>query len=113
MVNIDQRHDVIERTQLNQRNNPERGIRGVHVGLPRNSAGWLVYIPSTGQVLVSNDVVFDEDFVSTGSYTQSCVPGGVLNQPPSHPAFHAGQNTTEDPLHFSSNEDAPGFSKLS
>ena len=64
---------------------------------------------------MSNDVVFDEDFLSTISYTQSHVPGGVLNQPPSHPAFRAGQNiiTTEDPLHFSSNEDAPGFSKLS
>ena len=60
---------------------------------------------------MSNDVVFDENFLSTVSYTQSHVPGGVLNQPPSHPAFRAGQNiiTTEDPLRFSSNEDAPGI----
>ena len=74
-------------TQLNRRNNPEHGIRGVHVGLPCNSAGWLVYIPSTGRVLVSTDVVFDEDFLSTVSYTQSRVPGGLLHQPPSHPSF--------------------------
>ena len=102
MVNIDQRHDVIERTQLNQQNNPERGIHGVHVGLPCNSAGWLVYIPSTGRVLVSNDVAFDEDFLSMVSYTQTHVPGGVLTQPPSRPAFRAGQDmiTTEDPLRF-------------
>ena len=100
MVNIDQRHDVIERTQLNQQNNPERGIHGVHVGLPCNSAGWLVYIPSTGTVLVSKDVVSDEDFLSTVSYTQTRVPGGILTQPPSHPACRADQDivTTEDPL---------------
>ena len=62
VVNVDQRQDMDIGTQLNCRNNPERGIRGVHVGLPHNSAGWLVYIPSTGCVLVSSDVVFDEDF---------------------------------------------------
>ena len=100
MVNIDQRHDIIEWTQLNRRNNPEQGIRGVHVGLPQNSAGWFVYIPSTGRVLVSKDVVFDEDFISTVSYTQTRVPGGILTQPPSNPAFRAGQDiiATEDPL---------------
>ena len=111
MVNIDQQHGNIEQTQLNRRNNPEHGIHGVDVGLPSNSAGWLVYIPSTGRVLVSNDVVFDEDYLSMVSYTQTHVPGGVLTQSPSHSAFHAGQDiiTTEDPVRFSSNEDAPGF----
>ena len=39
----------------------------------------FVYIPSTGHVLVSTDVVFDEDFLSTVSYTQSRVPGGLLH----------------------------------
>ena len=59
---------------------------------------------------MSKDVLFDEDFLSTVSYTQTRVPGGILTQPPSHPAFHAGQDiiTSEDPLRFSSNEDAPG-----
>ena len=98
VVNVDQRQDMDIGTQLNRRNNPERGIRGVHVGLPRNSAGWLVYVPSTGRVLVSTDVVFDEDFLSTVSYTQSRVPGGLLHQPPSHPSFRPTHNvkTTED-----------------
>ena len=50
VVNIDQWHDIIEQTQLNWRNNPERGIHGVHVGLPCNSVGWLVYIPSSSRV---------------------------------------------------------------
>ena len=33
-----------------RKNSPERGIRGVHVGVPRGTAGWLVYVPSTGQI---------------------------------------------------------------
>ena len=95
---------------LNRRNNPERGIRGVHVGIPRSSAGWLVYIPSTGSILVSSDVVFDEDFLSTVAYTQSQIPGGVQYQPPSHPAFANDQDveTTENPARFAVNEVAPG-----
>ena len=97
-------------TQLNRRNNPEHGIHGVHVSLPHNSAGWLVYIPSTGRVLVSSDVVFDEDFLPTVSYTQSHVPGGILHQPPSHPSFYPTQEvkTTEDPRQYSANDDSPG-----
>ena len=56
--------------------------------------------PIHWQSLVSNDIVFDEDFLSTVSYTQTRVPGGVLTQPLSHLAFRAGQGiiTTEDPL---------------
>ena len=102
-------------TQLNRRNNPERGIRGVHVGLPRNSAGWLVYIPSTGRVLVSTDVVFDEDFLSTVSYTQSRIPGGLLHQPPSHPSFRPTHDVkiTEDPRQYATNDDRPGTPHVS
>ena len=69
IVNIDQRHDVTEGKQLDRKNNPECGIRGIHVGLPHNSASWLLYIPSTSQVLVSADVAFDKDFLSTVSHT--------------------------------------------
>ena len=84
-------------TQLNHQNNPERGIRGVHV--PHNSPDWLVYIPSTGCVLMSSDVIFDEDFLSTVSDTQTQVPGGILHQPPSHPSFSPTQDvkTAQDP----------------
>ena len=102
-------------TQLSHQSNPERGIRGVHVGLPCNSAGWLVYIPSTSHVLVSSDVVFDEDFLSTVSYTQSRVPGGLLHQPPSHPSCRPNQDvkTTEDPCLYSTNDDSPGTPHVS
>ena len=96
---MDQRQYMDIGTQLNGRNNPECGICGVHVGLPCNSAGRLVYIPSTGYVLVSSDVIFDEDFLSTVSDTQTQVPGGILHQPPSHPSFSPTQDvkTAQDP----------------
>ena len=69
----------------------------------------LVYIPSTGCVFVSSDVVLDEDFLSTVSYTHSSVPGGLLHQPPSHPSFRTNQDvkTPEDPCH-STNDDSLG-----
>jgi hypothetical protein len=31
---------------------PERGLRGVHVGLPRYQDGWLCFTPSTGRLRV-------------------------------------------------------------
>ena len=64
-------------TMINRKNHPERDIRGVHVGLPRGSAGWLVYVPSTGKISVSQDVVFDEDFMSTVAYSHSLIPTGI------------------------------------
>ena len=107
VVNVENRQDITLGTQLSRRNNPERGIRGVHVGLPRNSAGWLVYIPSTSKVLVSQDVAFDEDFVSTLSYTESRIPGGTSLQPPSHPSLSSSYelHNTEDPQPACSNSD--------
>ena len=93
---------MTEGKQLDRKNNPERGIRGIHVGLPRNSAGWLVYIPSTSRVLVSADVAFDEDFLSTVSHTTSRIPGSILQQPPSDPGYNPTRDihTTEDPTRF-------------
>ena len=111
VVNIDQRRDVDTRQTLDRRNHPERGIRGIHVGLPRNSAGWLVYIPSTGKVLVSADVSFDEDFLSSVTYTDTRLPGGIVSQPPSllPPTDPADLHHTEDPTRFSTTDDAPGI----
>ena len=61
--------------------------------------------------MVSQDVAFDEDFLSTVAYTRSRIPGGIDYQPPSHPAFgHEGDiHTTENPSRFALNEDAPGI----
>jgi len=43
-------------------NQTQRGIRGIFIGFPRNQKGFLVFVPSTRQIVVSGDVVFDETF---------------------------------------------------
>jgi hypothetical protein len=40
---------------LNRKNNPQRGMRGIHVGVPRNSKGYLVYVPSISKIYTSTD----------------------------------------------------------
>ena len=45
----------------------QQGSRGIFVGFPRGQAGWLIYVPEKIQhshLVVSMDVVFDQDFVS-------------------------------------------------
>ncbi|KAG7362456.1 integrase core domain containing protein [Nitzschia inconspicua] len=61
-------------TSYNRRNNPQRAIRGIHVGLPRHNTGYLVFVPQLNSVLHCNDVYFDENFESTLAYTQSRHP---------------------------------------
>ena len=75
------------------------------MGLPRTSAGWLVYIPSTSRVLVSQDVIFDEDFLSTLAHTDTRIPGGLPLQPPSAATIGSQHeiHTTEDPTTVSTN----------
>ena len=51
---------------FNRKNHPQRAVIGVYFGIPRGQAGHLVWIPSTNQVVVSQDVVFDEDFTLLG-----------------------------------------------
>ena len=111
VMNIGPTKDAKTGRILTCRNNPERRICGIHVGLPRHAPGWLIYIPSTGEILNSCDVVFDEDFLSTVSYTRARFPGGVKLQPPSHPSFSNDQDVeyTDDPLKFATNEDAPDY----
>ena len=56
-------------------NEPQRGFRGIFVGLPRHSAGYLVYTPSTNKIYKNLDVYFDEDFRSTLAYGPGRFPG--------------------------------------
>jgi hypothetical protein len=53
---------------LNSKNLVQRGVCGVFVGFPINQAGYLVWIPTSGHLLASVDVMFDEDFTSPLSY---------------------------------------------
>ena len=40
-------------------------MRGIFVGLPDDSAGWLLYLPSIKKTYISLDVTFDENFIIT------------------------------------------------
>jgi hypothetical protein len=103
-------------TSLNRKNNPQRGMRGIHVGLPRHSTGYLVYVPSTGKIYNSVDVYFDEDFNSTLTYENNQFSGyldvTITDPMPDTdlPTYHTGS-----PLEFARYE-SPGkvqFAKAS
>ena len=53
-----------DRSSLNTKNIVQRGVRGIFVGFPEAQAGWSIYIPSSGHILTSADVAFDENFTS-------------------------------------------------
>jgi hypothetical protein len=40
-------------TVISRQNESQQGYRGIHVGIPRASAGWLIYNPQTNHVNVS------------------------------------------------------------
>ena len=110
VMNTGPQTDRISGKVTSRSNHPERGIRGIHVGLPRGSAGWMVYVPSTGQISISQDVIFDEDFLSTVAYSKTSVPGGLVLKPTSQSSFsHQNLETTENPSRFAINEVAPGI----
>ena len=59
----------IETKTLNMRHQAQKGFRGIFVGIPQHQKGCLVYVPNTRKVISSYDVVFDESFSGTLSYT--------------------------------------------
>ena len=80
----------------------QRGVRGVFVGFPMNQAGWLVYVPASGEFLVSADVAFDEDFSSTLAYNHfafhDALPTRTL--PGTFPDFTSLARTGIPPIQF-------------
>ena len=51
------------------RHQAQKGFRGIFVGIPHHKKGYLVYLPSTGKVISSYGVFFDESFSSALEYT--------------------------------------------
>ena len=70
IVRVQSRKHLKTKSVLHPRNIVQRGVRGVHVGFPYFQAGWLVYIPIVGKLVVSADVAFDELFHSTLAYNE-------------------------------------------
>ena len=59
---------VARSSTLQSKNLVQRGIRGVFIGFPIDQAGYLIWIPASGHFLVSEDVAFDEHFISPMAY---------------------------------------------
>ena len=59
----------VDKKKLNRRHKAQKGFRGIFVGIPQHEKLYLVYVPSTSKIISSYDVVFDERFSSTISYT--------------------------------------------
>ena len=57
---------VITNNQGQQKENKtsQRGVRGTFFGLPINQQGYLIYVPQSQNISVSQDVTIDETFLS-------------------------------------------------
>jgi transposase InsO family protein len=87
---------------LDNKNLVQRGVRGIFVGFPINQAGYLTWIPTSGHLLASVDVQFDEDFTSPLAYPDRIFHDAQptrnpLHQPPSIdvPTAHTGPPTVQ------------------
>jgi transposase InsO family protein len=60
-----------QRNKLNDKNIIQRGVRGIFVGFPLNQAGYLLWVDQVGQFIVSDNVMFDENFSSILAYNRA------------------------------------------
>ena len=67
--------DAAQQLLVTRQNESQRAFRGIHVGIPRIAAGFLVYNPRTNNVTVSQDVYFDENFESALAFRKGRFPG--------------------------------------
>ena len=59
----------VETKALNMRHQAQKGFRGIFVGIPEHQKGYIVYVPSTRNIIYSYDNVFDESFSNALAYT--------------------------------------------
>jgi hypothetical protein len=53
---------------VNNNTTSQRGIKGIFIGFTLNQQGWLIYLPGSCHITVSNGVAFDENLESALSY---------------------------------------------
>ena len=61
---IFKRYEISEGGKRTKNKYVQQGIRGIFVGFPEDSSGWLFYVPSARKIYISLDSVFDENFTS-------------------------------------------------
>ena len=56
----------------------QRASRGIFIGFPENSGGWVVYSPDHPQrIIITRDAYFDEDFSSTPAFDSKTFAGAI------------------------------------
>ena len=61
---IFKRYVIYDKGKTMKNKYTQQGVRGIFVGIPGDSAGWLFYVPDARQTYVSLDAIFNEDFTS-------------------------------------------------
>jgi hypothetical protein len=56
---------------VNNTTTSQRCVRGIFIGFPPDQQGWLIYLPGSHLIAVSNDVTFHDFFESALSYNDS------------------------------------------
>ena len=51
----------VETKTLNMRHQAQKGFHGILVGIPEHQKGYILYLPSTRNIIYSYDVVFDKN----------------------------------------------------
>ena len=59
----------VETKTLNVCHQAQKGFRSIFVGIPEHQKEYIVYVPSTRNIISSYDVVFDKSFSSALAYT--------------------------------------------
>jgi hypothetical protein len=59
----------------------ERGIRGIFIGLDIHQKGYVIYSPGSWSIVVSDDVLFDEQFYSPIALTWQKFQDGIALRP--------------------------------
>ena len=59
----------VDKKALNMRHQAQNGFHGIFVGITQHQKEYLVYVPSTRNIISSYYVVFDESFSSALAYT--------------------------------------------
>jgi transposase InsO family protein len=59
----------------------ERGIRGIFLGLDTHQKGYVIYSPGSRTIIISDDVLFDEQFSSAIAHTWQKFQDGLALTP--------------------------------
>ena len=68
IAKVYRRHDTTTGAYLTPGSMNQRGVRGMHCGLADHSAGYYIWVPASGHIIVSCDVAFDKLHESSLAY---------------------------------------------